>query len=71
MAVSEAARGQGLGLELMRCLEQRARQLALPEVYLDAQVKVVGFYERQGYAGEGEIFLDAGIEHLRMRKQLV
>ncbi len=71
VAVSEAARGQGLGLELMRCLEQRARQLALPEVYLDAQVKVVGFYERQGYAGEGEIFLDAGIEHLRMRKQLV
>lgn len=70
VAVSREARGQGLGLELMRCLEERARQRALPEVFLDAQLQVLGFYERQGYVAEGEIFLDAGIQHRRMRKLL-
>lgn len=71
VAVSREARGRGLGLELMRCLEERARELALPEVYLDAQVSVLGFYERQGYRAEGQPFFDAGIEHLRMRKSLL
>lgn len=70
VAVDPQARGRGLGLELVRCLEDRARQQALPEVYLDAQLSVLGFYERQGYRAEGEIFLDAGIQHQRMRKPL-
>lgn len=70
VAVARAARGQGLGLELVRCLEDRARQRALEEVYLHAQLPVLGFYQRQGYGAEGDIFLDAGLEHRRMRKPL-
>ncbi len=70
VAVSRQTRGQGTGVELMRFLEQQAGQMGLSELYLDAQLAVIGFYERLGYTAEGEIFLDAGIQHRRMRKQL-
>ena len=34
---------------------------------LDAQIQVIPFYERLGFVAEGDVFLDAGIEHRRMR----
>ncbi len=70
VAVSRHSRGQGTGVELMRFLEQQAGQMQISELYLDAQLAVIGFYERLGYTAEGEIFLDAGIQHRRMRKKL-
>ena len=33
---------------------------------LDAQLPVISFYEKLGFKVEGEVFLDAGIEHKRM-----
>lgn len=70
MAVTEAARGSGIGAAVLECLEQRARERGFPVVELHAQVHAAGFYDKAGYTPYGEVYLEAGIEHLSMRKQL-
>jgi predicted GNAT family N-acyltransferase len=70
MAVAEAARGQGLGAAVLDLLERTARERGWPAVELHAQIHATGFYERAGYTPYGDVYLEAGIEHLSMRKQL-
>ncbi len=70
MAVAESARGTGIGAAVLVRLEQRARERGLPSVELHAQVHAQGFYGRAGYLPVGEVYLEAGIEHRTMRKQL-
>ena len=70
MAVAEAARGQGLGAAVLALLEQTARERDWPAIELHAQIHATGFYDRAGYTPYGEVYLEAGIEHLSMRKDL-
>ncbi len=70
MAVRDAARGAGVGAALLRRLEERAAERGLPAVELHAQLHARGFYERAGYEPYGEPYLEAGIEHVSMRKHL-
>lgn len=68
VAVRRAARGTGLGAMLMRSiLTELQADPQITEAVLDAQLEVIAFYERLGFAAEGEEFLDAGIWHRRMR----
>lgn len=71
VAVARTARGRGLGAVVMAALER----IALDEnaedgptgprvtVRLSAQTQAEGFYARCGYALEGPVYLDAGIDH--------
>lgn len=68
MAVLAEARGSGAGTAIMAALTEAARELGLTELYLDAQVEARPFYVRLGYVPEGELFVDAGIDHQRMRR---
>ncbi|MBL1263311.1 GNAT family N-acetyltransferase [Methylomicrobium sp. RS1] len=70
MAVLSAWRGQGVGKSLMAALLSEAQKRDWPEVSLNAQVPVVGFYEQFGFVREGEIFIEAGIPHQAMRLKL-
>lgn len=70
MAVLFEARGRGIGAALLAAAEQEAAAQGLAEVYLSAQVQALPFYEKAGYRAYGEVFSDAGIDHLWMRKQL-
>jgi len=70
MAVADAARGRGVGRGLLDLLVARAAGRYLPEVELHAQLHARGFYERAGFAPFGEVYLEAGIEHLGMRRLL-
>jgi predicted GNAT family N-acyltransferase len=70
MAVASQARGLGLGAAVLARLEARARERGLTRVELHAQVHATGFYDRAGYVAFGEVYLEAGIEHLSMRKEL-
>ena len=70
MAVGQAARGTGTGRALLDLLVARAAEVGLPEVELHAQVHALGFYERAGFAPFGEVYLEAGIEHVGMRRRL-
>lgn len=70
MAVSSSVRGQGIGAALLAVLEQRARDRGLQAVELHSQVHALGFYGRYGYVPYTEVYLEAGIEHRSMRKEL-
>ena len=70
MAVAEAVRGQRVGAAVLECLEQRAKERGFGVVELHAQVHAAGFYDKAGYTRYGEVYLEAGIEHLSMRKEL-
>ena len=70
MAVIDDVRGRGLGVALLQLLEGAARQRGAAAVTLGAQVQARPFYEKQGYSAVGEVFDDAGIPHIEMRKAL-
>ena len=70
MAVARERRGEGLGAVILDEAHALAREAGAREVELHAQVAVRGFYERAGYAAEGDEFEEAGIAHVTMRRAL-
>ncbi|MFE6711209.1 GNAT family N-acetyltransferase [Streptomyces sp. NPDC057695] len=70
LAVSEAARGLGVGAALVRGIEDAAREHGLTAVDLHAQTHALGFYERLGYEAYGPEFPDADMPHRAMRRVL-
>ena len=70
LAVTQAARGLGVGAALVRAIEDAARAHGLAAVDLHAQTHALGFYERLGYVAYGPEFPDAGIAHRAMRRVL-
>ncbi|MFF0788475.1 GNAT family N-acetyltransferase [Streptomyces spiralis] len=70
LAVTQEARGLGVGAALVRAIEDAARARGLAAVDLHAQTHALGFYERLGYEAYGPEFPDAGIPHRAMRRAL-
>lgn len=68
VAVLPAFRGLGIGDALMNAAIETAHTLKFAAMVLDAQLPVIAFYERFGFVAEGDIFLDAGIQHRRMTR---
>ena len=68
MAVVDDARGRGVGAALLHFLEHEARGAGARRFTLGAQLTARGFYRKLGYREVGEVFLDAGIEHIKMEK---
>jgi predicted GNAT family N-acyltransferase len=71
MAVRAAWRGRGIGSAMLEVLVETARARGLTEVYLNAQVSALIFYQGHSFWAEGGVFLDAGIPHRHMRRGLV
>ena len=70
MAVEPEARGRGIGAALLAGAEREARAAGAHRIALHAQAQARELYARGGYAERGEIFEEAGIEHLLMEKRL-
>lgn len=71
VAVARDSRGEGYGDAVMDVVESYAMEAGYDRLVLAAQVPVVGFYERRGYALQDDApFEDAGIPHRRMAKPL-
>ena len=70
MAVLTAYRKLGVGGQILSFLEFYAENMGIHEITLHAQVYVKDFYKNKGYQEEGLVFLEAGIEHILMRKNL-
>jgi len=67
MAVLREWRGSGVGGAMLAELMAEARRRGMPEVYLHSQSHAKAFYERHGFAVEGEEYMEAGIPHIAMR----
>ncbi|MBW8800417.1 MAG: GNAT family N-acetyltransferase [Streptomyces sp.] len=70
LAVAAEARGLGVGVALVRAIEEAARAHGLTAVDLHAQTHALGFYERLGYEPYGPEYEEAGIPHQGMRRVL-
>jgi predicted GNAT family N-acyltransferase len=70
MAVSRTRRGLGLARALISEAEAQARALGAQRIVLAAQLSAQALYDRAGYDAYGDVFLDAGIEHVMMARAL-
>ena len=70
MAVDRRVRRNGVGGRLLAGAEREARERGATEMLLNAQRRAESFYAARGYVPEGDTFLEAEIEHVRMRKEL-
>ena len=70
MAVARTRRGLGLARALITEAEARGRALGAERMVLAAQLNAQALYDRAGYDAYGDVFLDAGIEHVMMSKAL-
>lgn len=70
MAVLKPYRQQSVGWTMLLAAINFAQSHSYPALFLNAQTSAAGFYEKAGFAKEGEEFMDAGIPHIRMSKSL-
>lgn len=63
-------RGKRLGVLIMEAVEQYAKKEAFQKLKLNAQSYAVPFYEKLEYTVTSPEFMDAGIPHRAMEKQL-
>lgn len=68
VAVLPEYRGRHLGEELMRCMEEKMRELGARQFKVSAQVRASGFYRKLGYAAHGPEYLDEYCPHVDMYK---
>ena len=69
-AVRKAMRRSGIGDGICRLLMAMAGDSGAQKVTVNAQLTAVDFYESLGFEKEGEAFMEAGIEHVRMVREL-
>lgn len=70
MAVLPAWRGKGVGALLLQALAEQARSRGHRTVRLNAQSYAAGFYRRYGFEVSGPEFVEAGIPHVAMQRDL-
>ncbi len=70
MAVAEDQRGRRIGEALLQAFETHARTIGARTVTLAARQTARAFYERNGYAVEGDGFIEVTIPHIWMHKTL-
>jgi predicted GNAT family N-acyltransferase len=70
MAVRASMRRSGIGIRLMQRAAEVALQQGARAITLHAQLTAKEFYRRAGYREEGDLFEEAGILHVAMRKEL-
>ncbi len=63
-------RNKGYARLLMEKMEEVARNKACLQIFLEAQLSALAFYEKLGYKAYGDVFLDANIEHKKMVKKI-
>jgi predicted GNAT family N-acyltransferase len=70
MAADPAVRGRGHGRAVLDELHRQAGLRGVTEIALHAQLAARGFYERAGYTAVGDVYEEAGIAHVTMRRRL-
>ncbi len=66
VAVLKAARGHGVGTALMRRTMDDAASMGAKIIAISAQRHAEDFYRNLGFVTQGDMFIEAGIEHVRM-----
>jgi predicted GNAT family N-acyltransferase len=70
ISVIKNHRNQGIGEMIMKTIEAHALKQGVTFVELGAQLTAFSFYKRLNYEPFGEMYIEVGIEHKKMKKQL-
>ena len=70
LAVLKKYRGQGAGKLIMKELMKWAKDINLEKVWLSSQWHAHSFYLDLGFVCIGEIYKEAGIDHIKMYRVL-
>ncbi len=66
MAVLKEWRGKGYGSAMLKRILDELRSRHIQKAMLNAQTTAVKFYEKFGFQVSGEVFVEAGISHVKM-----
>lgn len=69
VVVNRDYRSKNIGKRLMDYVDVYAVNNGIKVAKLGAQLTAVGFYEKCGYSTYGDKFIDAGIDHIMMKKE--
>jgi predicted GNAT family N-acyltransferase len=70
LAVRHSARRRGIATALLEAADAETRAAGASRIVLHAQTYAQPLYERAGYRPRGRMFVEAGIRHIAMEKQL-
>ena len=70
LAVLVSWRRQGIGQKILRVLVETANKEGFQEVFLHAQIQAISFYEKCLFHKNGKEFLEAGIPHVKMTRNI-
>lgn len=71
VSVSADMRKNGYGRKLMDFLVGYAKEKGFKKVELSAVDTAVGFYERIGFLAEGDYYLETGVPHIYMYREII
>ena len=71
MCVANEFRNQGIGTLMLENLIQQAQTAGHRQVMLQSQSDAVPFYQKNGFTNDSEEFIEAGIPHRHMVRNLV
>lgn len=64
-------REKGAGRIVLELLERYCRDIGISRIEMDAKFDVAEFYEKCGYFRISDKFIEAGIPHIKMTKELL
>ncbi|PGS55937.1 GNAT family N-acetyltransferase [Bacillus sp. AFS041924] len=70
ICILESFRKFGLGKIIIKALEEIAQEREATKVKLHGQTHAEGFYKKLGYFTASDIFIEDGIPHILMQKEL-
>lgn len=70
ICVLKSFRGQSYGKQIIQAIENEIKKQKFHIAKLGAQTHAITFYENLGYEIISNVFMDAGIPHVMMRKFL-
>lgn len=71
ICILEPFRKLGLGKVIIHSLEEIAKDMSLSKVKLHGQTHAEEFYAKLGYHTASEVFMEDGIPHFLMTKELI
>lgn len=69
-AVYPEYQSKGIGKRLVKFLEDEVRKMGVKKIFLHSRYVVKDFYKKLGYEEEGGMFIEVGVEHIRMVKSV-
>ena len=70
VAVRKSMRRYGLGTGLCKLLISIAKDEGVRKILIGSQLSAVDFYLTLGFEKQGEVYREAGIEHVKMEKNI-